>query len=259
MIRVTRRISLAGLIAACGGLVSVNRTPQAFAAGSSLDYSMLVGGVEIAEISLDFQSREAETRVHLSMGNRGIATWIAGRNRTVMRTLLLHAADGGVMPLRFEAVYEKPDRTRETELLYGPNGEISDVQIRHRGHEVESKVPDELRNGAVDPLTALVRMQAWLEAGPPAGDEMVIAVFEGRKRANLHARYEGASDAGEERRLAVSLEGLFGFDRGDALVSMPGEPLRWLDVRVAAGQGRPVILSVSDPLAPVATVIELRH
>ena len=218
-----------------------------------LSYSMRVAGVQIARIHLVLEPEGDRLSLRLSMRNKGVAVWLAGETITEMQARVLDDGTAPARPLGFTARYEKPDRTREIELRYDPAGDLESVEILNRGRPRESRVPAELQHGTVDPLTALVRLRAWLRSAPAAGDELALPVFEGRKRLDLNARYSGLFT---DHILEVSLVGRSGFDAGDQLVTLPGEPRRWLHVRVSS-TASVVPISVSTGDASIQTVIEL--
>ncbi|MCB1968873.1 MAG: DUF3108 domain-containing protein [Geminicoccaceae bacterium] len=251
----TRRSAATGLGALLLPFVIGGRSAGA-AAGSRqvLDYRMLVANVEIARFQIVSRVSGNEWIVRLSIRNTGVASWLAGNATTFMSSRIHVDGRGRAQPVRFEARYEKPDRTRETTLIYEAKGKLSAVEVRNNGKERTSDVPVDQQRGTVDPLTAYARVQLWLGASRSVGDEIVVPVFEGRKRGDLRVRYAAGTNRGE-RLLLASIQGLSGFDDGDVLVSMPGESPRWLEVRVSAG-AEPMVLSVVDPHAPVPTLIE---
>ena len=218
-----------------------------------LSYSMRVAGVQIARIQLQLEHAGDRASLSLSMRNKGVAVWLAGETITEMQAQVLDDGTAPARPLGFTARYQKPDRTREIELRYDPAGDLESVEILNRGRPRASRVPEELQRGTVDPLTALVRLRAWLRSAPAAGDELALPVFEGRKRLDLDARYSGLFT---DHILEVSLVGRSGFDADDQLVTLPGEPRRWLQVRVSSTPHLvPISVSTGDTTIP--TVIEL--
>ena len=254
MPNVARRTLLAGMamLASMKALRTAAASEQP-AMRQSFDYAMRVAGLEIAEILMVFETNESSIDVALRMRNKGLAAWIAGKTKTVMQSKIHLAENGIAQPSSFQATYRKPDRTREIDLAYDDVGELADISIQSSGRARESDVPKELQSGTVDPLTAFVRLKAWLQSRPEPGDELTIAVFEGRKRADLQARYEGFQGA---HLIKVCLIGLVGFDDSDRLVSLPGQEKVWMDVKVS-GDDDPVLVSVDSTVAAVTTKIEL--
>lgn len=184
------------------------------------------------------------------MRSQGLASLLGGRNETRMTTLLQGASVDTISPRQFEVVYDKPDRTRSIDIAYAANGDIENLIVRHNRNERPSPVPEELWAGTVDPLTAFSMVRAWAQTNP-SDDRMTIAVFEGRKRADLIA------NADAEGALSISMQAVFGFDESDTLLSLPGEPEKWF--RVARDEAVPSLPSrVVATTTSLATEIALR-
>jgi hypothetical protein len=165
-------------------------------------------------------------------------------------------------PSRFRASYQKPDRLRETELDFAPDGRLIHLLTRNRGRIQESPVPEAEREPSIDPLATLLRLSDWLAGEPMPGDTLTFPVFEGRKRADLEAVYRGpaAVEVGGRRRdahrLEAALQGIAGFEPEDAFVTLPGQERQWLDV-YASREARPVPLLIAGS-GSLPTRIELR-
>ncbi len=100
------------------------------------------------------------------------------------------SARGKVDPRSFEGIYQKEDRTREIGMAYGAAGAIDSFQLIKRGTVRIDAVPKGLAAGSVDPLAAFLRARAWLDQSPEGG-ELVMSVFDGRKRYDATLRYLG--------------------------------------------------------------------
>lgn len=229
-----------------------------------LAYDMLVSGVRIADMELRFQCAGSFAMVELELTNRGLASFFAGRNRTSMNALVGFDDDGRPQPVRFRAAYQKPDRLRETELDFAPDGALTHLATRNQGRPQESPVPEPLREPSIDPLATLMRLGSWLADGASPGEAVMFPVFEGRKRANLEAIYRGSAtiDLGgrsrETHRLDAALEGVSGFDEGDSFVTLAGEPREWLEV-FASTDPLPVPLLVTSSGGRLPSRIELTN
>jgi len=207
-------------------------------------YQMLVGRLPVAARDLQIATvTGSESRLEMVMRSEGLATLFGGRNETRMTTWLAAGPLQSIRPKRFEAVYDKPDRTRSIAIAYAPDGEVETIVVRHNGDERRSPVPEALWAGTVDPLTAFSMVRAWAQV-EVADASLTIPVFEGRKRADLVAQ------AGADGSLSISMQAVFGFDESDTLLSLPGEPAKWF--RVARHQGLP-----SLPARVVATTTSL--
>lgn len=198
-------------------------------ARSVRSYVLEVGGIDIARIWLAQDIEDGRTSLRFDLENEGLARFFGGERRTSMTAEVV--TDGPLpMPLRFDARYQKPDRLREIGLRYDPAGAIRALTLKSQGRDQESEVPPDLQRDTVDPLTALVRVQAWLSRRPGIGEEYVVPVFDGRKRVDVRVRYrEGGTDGD---RLRLALVGIAGFDGDEETITAPGRPLRWMDLLV---------------------------
>ncbi len=215
-----------------------------------LDYAMSVGGVPIAQMSLRLDCADGFALVEMAVRNQGLASLLSGSNTTLMTALVGFDASSRPRPREFRARYEKPDRVRETELDFAPDGRLVHLLTRNQGRLQESPVPEDQREPSIDPLATLLRLSDWLANGPAEGERLTLPVFEGRKRADLEAVYRGPAEvavAGETRaahRLEAALLGISGFEPEDGFVTLPGEPRLWLDC-YASREAQPVPLVIA--------------
>jgi hypothetical protein len=161
--------------------------------------------------------------------------------------------DGRVVPASFASLFEKPDRRREVSIRYAADGHIRDLELTRDGRARESEVPESLRDGTVDTITAFWRLRDWLDADEGGREEGRVAVFDGRRRYDLLARRLGGETAeldGREvraERVELTLVPRSGFDEGDKVFGNrldPDEP--WAELLVAVGgEGVPISLAGS--------------
>jgi Protein of unknown function (DUF3108) len=167
-----------------------------------------------------------------------------------------------VSPRTFEGVYQKEDRTREVGMAYGAKGEIDRFQLVKRGKVRIDHVPQGLAPDTLDPLAAFLRARAWL-GHAPEGAELVLAVFDGRKRYDASLRYLGLTQlAGDQgtapaHRVAVRylLVEALNEDSGVLELEAANRP-RELELAVSA-DGRFVPLRVEGSLdgVPISAVL----
>lgn len=241
------------------------RLPAA-AEGAPLDlrYAIEVAGIQIADLALTVTETETGTRSRLVMESVGLAAaWSGARSELV--SIMRRDGSGWAAPVRFEAQHSKRDRERAIAIRYDPSGTIAALELASQGRPRQSEVPEELRRNTVDPLTALERLRAWLEAAAAGRGEPLVRVpiFDGRKRLDLEARYVGPVPAGgagqpAAHELNVRLLGRFGFDPDDDFIELPEAdrpaPLR---VLVSAEHGlAPLRIDTPDRRAgPVITLV----
>jgi hypothetical protein len=228
----------------------------------SLAYAMRVSGTHVADLDLRLHCAGTMALVEMEISSRGLAAWFGGRHRTSMTALVAFDGNDQPHPARFQASYQKPDRLRETELEFAPDGSLTHLATRNQGRPQESPVPEELREPSIDPLATFLRLSDWLAGGPAPGELVAVPVFEGRKRADLEAVYRGPATVrlgGRDRaahHLRAAVQGISGFDDGDNFVTLPGEPLDWIDA-YASDEPTPVPLLIANTSRRLPTQIEL--
>jgi hypothetical protein len=158
-----------------------------------------------------------------------------------------------VVPASFASLFEKPDRRREVSIRYAADGHIRDLELTRDGRARESEVPESLRDGTVDTITAFWRLRDWLDADEGGREEGRVAVFDGRRRYDLLARRLGGETAeldGREvraERVELTLVPRSGFEDDDKVFGNrldPDEP--WAELLVAVGgEGVPISLAGS--------------
>ena len=225
-------------------------------------YAIEVAGIRVAEVALTVTPGEGGVASRLVVQSVGpAAAWSGARSE--LATLMRRPEGGPPTPLRFEAVHTKRDREREVRIRYGGDGAITGLALTSRGRPRPPEVPEELRVGTIDPLTAFERLRDWLPraAAGEAARETTLPVFDGRKRVDLEARYVGRTTLpdgrGEAHELAVRLIGRFGFDVDDRFIELPdGDDPAPLRVLVDAANGViPVRVDVPDRKGPVVTLL----
>ncbi len=200
------------------------------------EYVLRAGGGEVGRIVLEQEALDlGRMRVVLRIENAGF-TRLFGRRRVEMRGVVRVA--GEPLPLLYEGRERKPDRERYITMRFDAAGRLTAFRYLNNGRERPGEVPEALRRGAVDPLTAFLRLQQWVRRGPEAGARLTVPVWDGRKRLDIEAVY--LADARLDgralyARLRVRLQGLYGFEDGYGFVGGTAAPARWLEVLVDDG------------------------
>ena len=118
------------------------------------------------------------------------------------------SARGEVNPRSFEGIYQKEDRTREVGMAYGAEGSDRQLPAHQARHGPRRRGAQGAGGGIVDPLAAFLRARAWLDQSPE-GAELVMSVFDGRKRYDASLRYlgltqlAGAAGSAPAHRVAI--------------------------------------------------------
>lgn len=251
--------------AALAAIVLLFAAAPAAASNGSIDarYGVSVAGIRIAELALRVAEGEGATRARLLWESAGLAAaWNGARSE--LNAAIRRNGTGEPLPQRFDSQLAKRDRERAVTIRYDAAGALVGIEIRSQGRRRDSEVPEALRVGTVDPLTAFERLRDWLKAAAEgrAPDSITVPIFDGRKRLDLEARYVGRTRSagdGEVHELAVRLIGLFGFDEEDSLIQLPnGDGPAPLRVLVRAD---PVLLPVrvDAPERKLGPVIQLER
>lgn len=164
----------------------------------------------------------------LTLFNRSL-TRMAARSRTVGRQAAPH---------RFESQQQKTDRYREVVVRWTPGGEIVEASEIKNGKKRPSEVPSTEQVDTVDPLTALLRLRAWIaDPATPRNALTRERVFDGRRRFDIevHRLPDGVDEHGTAvHRVEARILPVFGLDENDTYASWPDRPARWFEVLIAA-------------------------
>ncbi len=216
--------------------VAAPADPARAAAQCRFEYALLARGSEVGRITLEQERLSpVRTRVVLRIENVGF-TRLFGRRRVEMRGVVRTAADP--VPVLYEGRERKPDRERLVTMRFDAHGRLTAFRYLNNGRERPSEVPEDLRRDAVDPLTAFLRLQRWVQRGPAAGARLTVPVWDGRKRLDIEAIYLAETRLNGRAlyaRLRVRLQGLHGFEDGYGFVGGTAAPARWLEVLVDDG------------------------
>jgi hypothetical protein len=225
------RASLAGLLAVC-------LAAPAGAAGFDARYRVQATGIEVGQAALTLEPMAEGLRTRFVFES-GAMLGLVEPSLTRMGGIA-RARGGEVRPRNFEGTYSREDRVRDISIGYGANGEIANFALTKRGRVRVSRVPDGLDQAAVDPLAAILRARAWLGEAM-AGDELTLAVFDGRRRYDAHLRYLGpaqitqAGGSKAAHRVAVRYNVAQELDEDTGkLVREDGDAERRLEVVVSA-------------------------
>jgi hypothetical protein len=190
-----------------------------------LRYGLYWAGIQIASLKLKHEIEPSGYNAKLMVETVGLAEKLANyRARTQVDGEL--GPDGRLLPVNFSTQYRTRNKARRALVTFEPaSGDVAEVRISKRGKPDSSKVPEALRKGVVDPLSAFLRIRDHVAAHP--GDPITAQVFDGRRRYDLAARVTGHDRtmvAGRDQpvvRLALTLSFVAGSnpdDLGDVAV-----------------------------------------
>lgn len=187
-----------------------------------LRYDMHFGGFTVAEFGLRYIPNGASYRTELVAKTVGLVDRLVGfRGEATSEGV---KTDGrAVLPASYR-YQEKSNRVSRLErVVFDPATENAvEVKTQKRGIPNQTEVPKALWQGVIDPLTALVRArQQLVELKPRVGTEVVLPVFDGRRRYDMLIEVKGrrqATVAGRRQpvlHLEIEVRALAGFDSDD--------------------------------------------
>jgi hypothetical protein len=134
---------------------------------------------------------------------------------------------------------------------YGDGGSIQDLDLTRNGKRRRSEVPEAMRQGTVDTLTALWRLRRWAAGGPKPDDRpLELPVFDGQERYDLVARALGEEDARQggrqvaAERIELRLVPKAGFDNDEVFGSRVDPDKPWAELLVSR-EADPVLLEAT--------------
>lgn len=210
------RSTVAGLVA----VAAVTVTDASFAAKTRdyrLEAEMRFLGMNVGRVELEAAANGDTRDQRLAMATTGLVQRLTGFKGEL--TARSRTGEGAPETLDFRSFTETDRATREVELRYDGAGRVVEVATFKRGEPRGTEVPEAMRDGTMDPLTALAAVRGWLvevRDDPPA--ETTLAIFDGRRRYDLHVslvdRRTAEFASGPTPVLEVRLESepLAGFD-----------------------------------------------
>jgi hypothetical protein len=174
-----------------------------------LRYGLYWAGIQIATLKLKHELEPAGYNAKLIIETVGLVDKLANYSA---RTQVAGELGPGrrLLPVNFSTQYRSRKKERRALVTFEPaSGDVVEVQMTKRGRPDSSKVPEALRKGVVDPLTAFLRIRDHVAEHPQ--DPPTAQVFDGRRRYDLAARVTGrerAMVAGRDQpvvRLALTL------------------------------------------------------
>jgi hypothetical protein len=182
-----------------------------------LRYGFYWGGFQIAELTLRHRVERDSYRSDLIIETVGLLETLV-RYRADVHAVGERRGAESLAPMTYLSEYQTRRNSRRTMVTFNPEtGDVVDLEMTKRGRPDQSKVPAALRRDVIDPLSAFFQIRAHAASARP-GQELALAVFDGRRRYDVVARAMGqgrAWVAGRDRgvvRLNLTLTQLAGSD-----------------------------------------------
>jgi len=191
--------------------------PEAF----DLRYAMDLGGWHVADARLRYEGAPAAYRSRLSVETVGLADLIAGYRGLAWSEGQRSVADG-LQPRAYGFSQSSHRASRTAKVTFDPEtGSAIEAESTKRGKPDRIEVPPELWDGAIDPLTAFLRLRRALAEVRREGEPLSARIFDGRRLYDARLMVLGREmiRIGEREIPALHaelrLEPIAGFDDGD--------------------------------------------
>jgi hypothetical protein len=232
------RWTFAGL--ATIALLAVAPGPLAADTGDyRLEAEMRFLGMSVGRVELEAAENGVTRDQRLAMATTGLVERLTGfRGELTARSRTDAAAPAS---LDFRSFTATDRATREVQLRYDGDGRVVELATFKRGEPRDTEVPAALRDGTIDPLTALAAVREWLpEVREKVPAATTLAIFDGRRRYDLHVRLV-------DRRVADFASG----PTPILEIRLESEPLAGFDEDDDAGRPITVLMSDDDVLVPL--------
>ncbi len=185
-----------------------------------LRYGVYWAGLQIATLKLKHEVAPAGYSAKLMIETVGLTEQLV-RYRALTQAAGEVDRDRSLLPVSFSSEYATRKKARRAVVTFDPaSGDVVELAITKRGKPDRSKVPEELRKGVIDPLSAFLSIREHVAQMRP-GVPFRAPVFDGRRRYDLAARVVGeerATIAGREQpvlRVALTATFIAGADPDD--------------------------------------------
>lgn len=179
----------AGVLMAGMPCVSAQSADQLQAADWKLTYRVYVGGLHVLDAT-GFLGLDGDSyRVGLQAATDGFLGRLASWKTDIVTTGTI-AEDGAPRPALYRTVGAWRDEPRNTTLDYDADGTPRLTLAEPPPEEDREPVPDKLKPGTVDPMTAMLTAVQAVAAG--RGCDAMAKVYDGRQRYDLTFVPKGA-------------------------------------------------------------------
>lgn len=159
-----------------------------------LRYDVVTAGLTSLTLRFELRNEPDRYRVAADIETRGVLGFFVPWTMNVVA----QGASGGLRPNEFESSSVLYGTNRTTSMRFGRDGSIDATAVPPARDDDRDPVPPELTKGAVDVLTALLRVARQIEQSGRC--DVVVPVFDGRRRYDFVF-----TDAGSEPSALVDL------------------------------------------------------
>lgn len=185
-----------------------------------LRYAMYLAGFHVADARLAYDPGPKGYRSELSVKTVGLAEAIARyRGRAWSEG---PSNPHGLRPQAYGFEQSSRSASRTADVTFDPKtGSAVDARSTKRGKPDPIEVPPELWDGAIDPLTAFLRLRRALAEPREEGEVLIERIFDGRRLYDVElvvlGRERSRVGGGEipALRAELRIDPIAGFDDGD--------------------------------------------
>lgn len=146
-------------------------------------------GMNVGNVRLSGAVNETTVDSRMDIATAGVVRSLTGFRSEIVGVGRLNGT-GDVQPERYASFYETRRETREVRLGFGPGGEVVHLETFKRGEPTPVNVPEAMRDGTVDPLSAFFTIRNWLaEVREDGQGTRTLPMFDGRRRYDLDVTY----------------------------------------------------------------------
>ncbi|GEM_PF-5687385 len=151
------------------------------------DYVFSWSGIRIGKLHLEMNQDDSDYEIASKLKTSGI---VAMFNDHKSFTKVKGKSQGSTFkPRDFRSNYYSGKKDKLIALKYDVNGKIIDEEISPPKRASRPEVPENMKIGAADSLTAIFSMREEIKDALVKGEtEMTVPVFDGKRRFDLHAR-----------------------------------------------------------------------
>lgn len=149
------------------------------------DYTFAWSGIRLGKLHLEVDQGDKDYEIQSRLKTSGLMALFSSHKSLTKVTG--HSGHHHFQPVYYRSDYHSGGKDKVIDLKYNEKGELVHEEVLpSRGARPE--VPEELKLGAADSLTAVVAMRGEIIKALAEGrDEMIVPVYDGSRRFDLHA------------------------------------------------------------------------
>lgn len=151
------------------------------------DYVFSWSGIRIGKLHLEMNQDDSDYQIESSLKTSGIVAMFSDHKS--LTQVKGKSRGERFQPRIYRSNYFSGNKDKLIALEYDEKGKVVEEEISPPKRASRPEVPEELKIGASDSLTAIFSMREQIKAALTKGEtEMTVPVFDGKRRFDLHAR-----------------------------------------------------------------------